>query len=293
MTFLKPLHTILTHQNNKGKFLNALFVTIWWKVNQLFFHLPAIVEIAPNVKIICYPNNSYGSFIVYAKWPEYEELQFIYSILEAGDSYIDVGAHIGDSSLLAASKIKNGKVIACEPTPTIFNELVANIRLNNFESIITPLQVAVSNEVGSAFFTLETASEVNHLRSSLGKGKSIKVETITVDKMIKNAKLSSLTLLKVDVEGFELEVLQGAKSSLNKDKIEMILFEVNPVSEHITEKVKDIETLLSKSAYTFFRFTEEGKLTEMSELVVPGKTINYLAVSATRKKSSKFKKWLK
>lgn len=293
MTVLKPFITILTHPQNKGKFWKALGTVLWWKVNQIFFQLPAIVEIAPNVKIICYPNNSYGSFIVYALWPEYHELNFIYSILRENDNYIDVGAHIGDSSLLAASKIKTGKVISCEPTPAIFNELYTNIKLNNFENIIYPLQKAISDREGVAFFTLETASEVNHLGSKVNGKKSIKVLTTTVDTLVTQNSLKKVELLKIDVEGFELEVMLGAKKSLHLNKVGMILFEVNPTVADISDRVDKVQKFLDTYAFSYYEFTGKGLLEEVSELYVTPRTSNFLAVSKTSKKSAKFKKWLK
>ncbi len=292
MSILKPFITVISHPNNKGHFWRSLSITGWWKLNQLFFHLPAIVEIAPNIKIICYPNNSYGSFIVYAKWPEFEELKFIYSILDSNDTYVDVGAHIGDSSLLAASKIKTGKVIACEPTPNIYAELLANIRLNNFERKIIPLQKAVSDKVGTAFFSLEAASEVNHLLLSSKKGKSIKVPTTTIDSLVEKYSLKDITILKIDVEGFELEVLKGAIKSLRSKKIDMILFEVNPASQMIEKKLIEIEALLSKFSYEFYSF-EESNLKPVSKIYIPPKTGNFLAILPKLKKTEAFKRWLK
>lgn len=293
MSFLKPFITILTHPYNQGHFWLALFRTGWWKLNQLFFHLPALVEIAPGVKIICQPDNSYGSFIVYAKWPEYEELQFIYNYLGDADAYIDVGAHIGDSSLLAATKIKTGKIIACEPTPKVFNELVMNIKINNFESVVIPLQKAISHTIGTSLFALEGASEVNHLSNQAVKGKTITVPTTTIDHLLKQYALPKVSLLKIDVEGFELEVIQGTKRALQAKKIELILFEVNPRSPQIQKKVSDIQAFLDAFSFSYYVFDENSKLTEVTDLFVPSKTSNFLAVSPSQKQTRKFKKWLK
>ncbi len=293
MSIFTSLVTVLHHPYNRGRFWRALAITGWWKLNQWFFHLLAVVEIAPGVRIICDPRNSYGSFIVYALWPEYEELAFIYTYLGLGDTYIDVGAHIGDSSLLAAAKIKTGQVIACEPTPAVFNDLKTNIKLNNFEAIITPVQKAVSDQIGTTYFTLEAASEVNHLQLVAGEGKSIPVSTTTIDQLIKEYKLQKVTLLKIDVEGFELEVIRGAQKALREQKIELILFEVNPRSVAIQDKVKQIQQLLETFSFSFYSFSESGQLTPVPDLFVPTKTSNFLAVSLTQKKSSSFKKWLK
>lgn len=254
--------------------------------------MPAIVEIAPNVKIICNPSNSYGSFIVYAKWPEYAELKFISSILNEGDTYVDVGAHIGDSSLLAAKKVKTGIVIACEPTPEIYNELVANVRLNNFEGTIVPVQKAISDRIGTSFFSLESESEINHISLKKIAGISIKVATTTIDFLYKEYQLKKITLLKIDVEGFELEVLKGAKNSLNSKKIEMILFEVNPSVIGIKDKVEQIQIQLDASQFIYYTFTVEGLLIRVPHLYILENTGNFLAVSIQKERSASFQKCL-
>ncbi|MEP7167004.1 MAG: FkbM family methyltransferase [Candidatus Woesebacteria bacterium] len=293
MSVLKSFITILSHPQNEKRRLHALSVIVWWKINQLFFHIPAVIEIAPNVKIICYPNNSYGSFIVYAKWPEFAELQFIYTYLQSTDTFIDVGAHIGDSSLLAATKIRTGKILACEPTPLIFDELLSNIRLNNFESRIIPIRKANTNKVGHASFTLEPSSEVNHLQTSKGEGKSIKVSTITIDALAKEYNFTDISLLKVDVEGFELEVLEGCKKMFAQKKLQMILFEVNPSVTNIEEKVEKISKLLKHHDFSFFGFTGKAHVEKIDTLIVPSVTSNFLAVSQKESNSRRFKKWLK
>lgn len=290
---IKSFKTILTHPNNKGYWLNSIIIIAYWKINQVFLHLPALVEIAPGVRIVCYPQNSYGSFIVYAIWPEYDELNFIYTSLGEKDTYIDVGAHIGDSSLLAASKIKTGKVIACEPTPEIFQELVANIKLNNFEQLIHPVRKAISNKTGTAFFALESSSEVNHLSTQQKGKKGIKVETTTIDSIAKEYSLKDISLLKIDVEGLEFEVIQGAQKSLQLKKVQKVLFEVNPTVNSISNKVALIEDFLRNFDFSFYEFDDQHFLKEVSHLFVPTNTSNFLAVSAEERKRSTFKRWLK
>lgn len=276
MAILKSFENVLTHPLNKNRFFSTFITILWWKFNQIFLKIPAVVEIAPGIKILCYPNNSYGSYIVYARWPEYAELRFIQEVLNSKSIYIDVGAHIGDSSLLAASKILQGKIFSIEPTPSIFQELLTNIKLNSLEKRISPIQAAVSHTQGSAFFNIEDTAETNHLSKKKTR-KSIKVTTITIDSLIKQYKLKKVTLLKIDVEGYELEVLQGSSKAIKSQAIERILFEVNPSSEKILNKIMQIEKILIKY-YSFYAFTKEGKLYQVPHLTVPHQTGNFLAI---------------
>src|SRR3989344_3811026 len=129
--YLFFLQFILRHPFNKNKKLKTLLRIFWWKINQTFFKFPVVVELIPGLKCICYPVDSdYGTLVVYQKFPEYGEMNFLLDNLKDNDTFIDVGANIGVFSLLASSKIKKGKVFAFEPSPKILAQLYANIALN-------------------------------------------------------------------------------------------------------------------------------------------------------------------
>lgn len=293
MSIFTSYQNIFLHPLNKKSFLKTATKLCWWKLNSIFFHLPVLVKVADEVEIVCKPDSSYGSYIVYTKWPEFAELAFTQRILNEKSVYIDVGAHIGDSSLIAASKIKSGKVIAFEPTPDVFSELQKNIRLNNLENIIQAEQKAVSGVVGKARFALEGASEVNHLVAGKSNAKSIQVAVTTIDEVVSANKLKSVDLLKIDVEGFELMVLMGAKKALQSKVIKMILFEANPKTAFISQKLKNSENLLRSFNYSFYSFLDDGKLQKTQTLLPPSKTMNYLAVLSDQPTLKKIKPWLK
>lgn len=141
-----------------------------------------------------------------------DDEHFLQKVLRPQDVYIDVGANIGTLALAAATLVgESGKVIAVEAHPGTFNSLQDNVRLNNFKNITT-LNCAVGNRTGSAFFTNINSDDQNKILMKSEKG--IKVPMDTLDNLLTNEK--KINLLKIDVEGYEKFVLEGAGETLLK-----------------------------------------------------------------------------
>jgi FkbM family methyltransferase len=122
---------------------------------------------------------------------------------------IDVGAYIGDSSIVL-SRYTNKKVIAIEPNLKNFNLLKKTIKLNGVDKKIDPYQIALNNK-----------TEIIYLNDA-GPGtrvepKGIKVDSVTLDDLIVN-KYTEIGLIKMDVEGFEMNILLGSKNIIKNNK---------------------------------------------------------------------------
>ncbi|OGJ15965.1 MAG: hypothetical protein A2632_01290 [Candidatus Pacebacteria bacterium RIFCSPHIGHO2_01_FULL_46_16] len=285
MNIFSQFSTLLNHPNNRGSELQTLIRIITWKINQLLFKLPKIVKLTDSCRIICYPNSSYASFIVYARFPEYYEMSFIQSVVKKKWTFFDVGANIGAISLLAASQMSTGKVYAFEPTPMLISKFNQNVLLNKFENKITLVVSAVANKVGVIEFTCESESEVNHITGNSGsRSKSTLVPTVTLDAFANKKKISHIDFLKIDVEGAELLVFQGAKKLLEEGRIGIILFELNKNCKTFGYQFQDIFKLLAKEKYSFFLFDTNGALHEIDiARYALTKTENIIAVQKQTK----------
>lgn len=118
----------------------------------------------------------------------------------------DIGAHVGFYTLLASELVGNGRVVSFEPFPQNFEYLRNHVEMNKCKNVIIN-NVAVSNFSGVSYFQEGEGTYTGYL-SENGK---ILVETIKLDDYVnKNSNLIP-NCLKIDVEGEEYAVLQGAK----------------------------------------------------------------------------------
>jgi FkbM family methyltransferase len=158
---------------------------------------------------------------------------------KAGDTIIDVGANVGGYALRAAIVAK--QVIAIEPEPSNYNQLVSNIRLNQLNNV-TAIQAAISDSTGESTLRLASDSARHSLEESgwgQATGKTVAVQLLTLDQIIASHGIERVNWLKVDVERHELPVLRGAGRCLAITQNLILEFEVS--------KFESISTILRRS----------------------------------------------
>lgn len=183
--------------------------------------------------------------------PELAELSYRY-ILDDYD-VIDVGSNIGFYAVALGKKLKEGRVIALEPTKTAFKRLVQNIELNNLVGKVSCYNVAASNQIGKASINVikgkEEYSSIGVMAHSSIIDKSYEVEEIscvTVDGLVNDERLRP-KFMKIDVEGFEHAVLDGARKTLEVHRpivlmelSDYLLFKNGSSSRAIVESMRSL-----------------------------------------------------
>jgi len=153
--------------------------------------------------------------------------QLFKQLLKPGMTVIDVGANVGYFSLLAADLVgTNGKVYAFEPEPENYNLLLTNIQINSYGNIETRAE-AVSNTCGSIKLFLSELDNGSHSINEAGArgvAATLSVKTTTLDAFLEGEGWPAVNLLKIDVEGAELMVLEGMKHFGQKsDGIKLVI----------------------------------------------------------------------
>ena len=165
---------------------------------------------------------------LYCGLHEFGDMGFVLHFLRHEDEFADIGANIGSFTILA-SGVVGAKSISLEPVPSTFARFKRNIRLNDIDDRVEPHCVAAGAEKGSILFSIDQDC-VNQVVTETYPGQSMKVPVLPLDQLLEG---KSPTLWKVDVEGFELEVLKGATQSLQNLKLSAVLLEAD--SEEIRQ----------------------------------------------------------
>jgi len=172
--------------------------------------------------------------------------------LKPGDIFYDIGANIGFFTTLAAHLVGNsGQVYGFEPVPENVQRIRHNLQLNNFSNT-TVIETAVSVHTGKGRLLLARHSG-GAMVASAGtpvdfKG-AMNVNFTSIDDLLAQKKIKPPTLVKVDVEGAEIDVFKGMKQTIIKYK-PIIIYEVDDGNqESFEQKSKALENLINSLGY--------------------------------------------
>lgn len=147
-------------------------------------------------------------------------------IMSAKDSILDIGAHAGFFSLYARSLNPLVKIVAVEPEPNNFQFLNKNLTENGVENIET-IKAALSSKRGNRMLLISKDSHNHRLSISADQGspaRSISVYTYSLSDLMKKCIINNVSLLKLDIEGGESEVIESL-SGQDLSKIGAIIME--------------------------------------------------------------------
>jgi FkbM family methyltransferase len=167
---------------------------------------------------------------------------YIRELLKKGMNVIDIGAHIGTYSILAAEKVgPAGKVVSVEPEPRNYEQLKKNIELNKFKNVITK-NMALSDHEGLEKLYLNIDNSGGHsLTFQKDKNSYINVTVKTLDNLIEELNLKKIDIIKIDAEGSEIPILKGAEKTLKNNPDMKIIV----AAEHYPSQAEEVREFLN------------------------------------------------
>ena len=211
-------------------------------------------------------------------------IQSVQRFVGPGTCVVDVGANVGAVTLLVAKLVgPAGRVLAVEPGPPYVERLRANLALNaSLSDRVTVHQVGLSDAPGMLQWRPDPKDPWNaglstaHPDSRPGE---VTVPVTTLDALVASQELDRLDFIKIDVEGMELEVLRGARQTLEKLRPVLLLetMEMFRIWRRertgIADVFAEIEGLLHDLGYRLFALRPDGKLEEVTFASLPDNTL--------------------
>jgi FkbM family methyltransferase len=228
---LRALKRILLHPLGRQYRLRTLTRYLRYQIGSRTIRGPIVVPVVSETRLIVRPGIQGGQGAIYVGLIEFGPMGLVLHAMRREDLLIDVGALIGMYTLLAAGGC-GANVIAFEPVPAVADRLEENVRLNNFGGFVEVRRSAVGGEAG--FVQMSTHRDVNYVVTGRGlTDDSRRVSNVNVplerldDVGLSKQPKESRIFLKVDVEGFEVEVLKGAEALLRRDELLAVIIEIN------------------------------------------------------------------
>jgi FkbM family methyltransferase len=184
------------------------------------------------------------------------ESHLLAELLKPGDTFVDVGAHIGWFTTIASRCVgEAGQVIAVEPYPQNAKALRANLELNSCENVLV-IDAALGSQEGKLTLSEGTSSGgVTALEWTTRRG-LIEVPMSTLDELA--AEIDAVALIKIDVEGWEADVLKGASSTLSRTGSVLIEINKTNLAKAKSSAEELFEALRSAGFATFTPITQTG-----------------------------------
>lgn len=258
--FVTVIRWITQQPLNRGNKQKALKRFLLWQLNVRINPYPIILPWVNETKLVVKRGMTGATGNLYAGLHDFEDMSFLLHLLRDEDVFMDIGSNIGSYTVLASGSIEC-RSIAIEPIPSTYEHLKNNIAVNRIEDRVEALNVGLGSKHSTLLFT-NTQDTVNHVAVE-GEKDTTEVPVQTLDEILQNR--TCPLLIKIDVEGFETEVLLGGKNTLNNPDLKAVIIELNGSGTRYGYKDADIHGLFISAGfrpYAYEPFTRQ--LTELN-----------------------------
>jgi FkbM family methyltransferase len=255
---LRMASFIWRHQANRRRRVAKLLDAATFQFRSRVLGLPSVAKLGDHSYLLAEPRVWASTKVLFANPPDWPEMQCWRRYLRPGDLFVDVGANVGTYSIWALDA--GAEVIALEPDPSACLRLRRNLGLNGYTAEVW--EAAAVATPGPVTLTFGLDDENRLLLADDPDRPSQTVSGVTLDEVIGDR---SVRGAKIDVEGAELLVLQGAERSLSERRIGLLQLEWNNRSSMFFNSTRDeVEKLLTSHGYRLWRADGDGALVPLS-----------------------------
>lgn len=240
--FANSLESILGNSHiNRG---TGIVRHLHWQYLKAFDRFPIELVISRSRIIAAHKRCGVSALIYSQHLYNYNNMRLLQVLLKDGGSFLDIGANIGSFTLIASEQEK-ALVYAFEPHPETFRLLRRNVELNH-RTNIRLFNTAVGQIDGQVYLTDEAGSATNHIAASAAD-RTIAVSCNRMDSICSQQAIHP-QYVKIDVEGFEYDVLAGFGAYLAA--IDLLMIEMNGLSDLRSSGQQQIHTLLRSNGFS-------------------------------------------
>jgi FkbM family methyltransferase len=222
MGLTKTLRYLLNHPLNRPHRFAAMKRFVNWQFGSRMVPGAVLIDWVDDAKMMIRPGDHGLTGNIYCGLQEFEDMSYLLNVTTPEDLFIDVGANAGAYSILAC-KARGAKGHCYEPVPSTFETLKSNLNVNDLAEQVKAMNVGIADKEGTLRFHSDLNCENRVLAEGENPSNSIDVPVHSLDSLLEGL---NPTILKVDVEGFEGAVVEGADSVLSNPSLHSIIIEL-------------------------------------------------------------------
>jgi FkbM family methyltransferase len=217
---IDTLRYIWTHPLARRSRFEALTRYARWQLGARFLGWPAVVPFVANSHLVVERSMHGATGNIYCGLHEFVDMAFLLHFLRPEDRFVDVGANIGSYTILA-SAVVGASSVSIEPVPATFALFERNVRINDIGRLVTAVNCALGRQQDTCLVSVDQGTQ-NKVVGSDYAGDTANILVQQLDAVLNN---QPTTMWKVDVEGYELEVLEGARRSIKDESLQAVILE--------------------------------------------------------------------
>jgi len=245
MQVINTLRFILNHPLNESDKFAAIVRWLRWQIESRLFPGPITVPFVGEARLLVESGMTGATGNIYCGLHEFTDMAFLLHFLQPNELFLDVGANVGSYTILA-SKVVGARVKAVEPISETFDHLMDNINLNQVYSIVQAENIALG--ATDTFLTMTADQDTtNHAVSVSDKdGETVNVPVKRMDNVVGD---QIPALIKIDVEGYETEVLKGGQHTLASPDCKAVIMELNGSGNRYGFNEMELHQSMIKNGY--------------------------------------------
>jgi FkbM family methyltransferase len=216
---------VCRHPRNRSWPLRGIVRFFAWQAWKKLVGRPVTVKVGDHRKFLAVPDSHFSSEVIYTGLPEWDEMNFLLRYLRPDDRFLDLGANVGFYTVLASTVIERGEIIAVEASPRNVEILQRQVAINALANVRV-----IASAVGKIDGTVRFATAQREMGSIVedDAAGTVELPCRTLDTLLapELAAGASIALAKMDVEGCEMLILEGAPLVLERGLVRAWIFEV-------------------------------------------------------------------
>jgi FkbM family methyltransferase len=245
------LGSVVNHPLNSHRKLQSAIVWLRWHLGSRLVPGPVLVPFVNDSRLLVKPGLRGATENIYTGLYDFEDMSFLLHLLQPDDTFLDVGANVGSYTVLA-SRVRGAKSITFEPIPHTFFNLLQNINVNWINDIVEAHNIGVGKEEGVLRFT-SSHDAGNHViaEGEVGEPEPVEVKVAALDSIVGER---NPTLMKIDVEGFEYNVIAGGQNTLSKETLLAVILELNGSADRYGYDENLIHSMMLSHGFSTFDY---------------------------------------
>ncbi|MFM8278043.1 MAG: FkbM family methyltransferase [Cyanobium sp.] len=250
MSLLDTIRFITSHPLNREQKLKSIIRFAKWQIGSRLVRGEIVYDWINGSKFLVKTGDKGLTGNIYTGLHEFPDMGFLLHFLRVDDLFVDIGANVGSYTILACCAV-GARGVAFEPVPSTYKKLVENMRINHLEARVDCVNKGVGSQPGSIAFTSGIDTK-NHV---LAAGEHC-ADQIVVDVIALDAALAELepSLIKIDVEGYETLVLEGAQQTLAKPSLQALIIELNGSGRRYGFDESKILDFMSRNGFSTYSY---------------------------------------